>query len=229
LGAEKPDISPTGNAESLGAVIGKVFKGGKILFNEEWDKGLTGNYQWCHGMNEPDSANIINFLYEDDLIKDNNRPSDYLDAHVNQTLLSAKLTQCNADNTLPIQITRDTHLQFKIDAMTITNPPVLADGSSAHYQTLWLGFSGGISLQLSLPGQFVAYPYTGYFIFTPGSLMRGNIYDLLRQAGLTITEPLTLRSIDIAQQLFSHPEPSGDCNQHMEMDFLRIVDAQPVE
>ncbi|MFA5352805.1 MAG: hypothetical protein WC291_01115 [Thermodesulfovibrionales bacterium] len=229
LGAEKPLVSPIGTAMSLGAVIGKVFKGGKILFNEEWDNGLTGNYQWCHGVNEPDSINISNFIEEGDLIKDNNRSSDYLKAHLNQTLLSANFSQCNTDNTLPITITRDTHLQFKIDAMTITNPPVSGDGSVTQYQGLWLNFSGGVSLQLSLPGQFLTYPSTGNYTFSPGGSTSGNIYDMLRQVGLPVSEPLTLRSINLVQQLLQHDIENGDCNQHMEMDFIRIVDAKPIE
>ncbi|MBM4333270.1 MAG: hypothetical protein FJ117_18970 [Deltaproteobacteria bacterium] len=218
-----------GNEE--GAVIGKYFTPGEIKFNEEWDKGLTDNNAWAHTghnlMNQnPDNGSTSNAIVNGLLIKGNTRNAGFRSARVNETFVS--IYHPSYKDKLPILITPNTYIQFKIDAMSISSVPPADPGTTTHWQGLWLHFNNGLVIQLSLDGQFVYWnPTTAYYTFAPGFIIVDNIYKMFQNYDITIPEHLNLLAIDFVQQLTDLQDPSIiEHRQHMEVDFIRIVEGK---
>jgi hypothetical protein len=220
-----------GNEE--GAVIGKALTLGEIKFSEEWDNGLNGNYTWAHTDfnlfdQNPANGNTSNVIEADTLIKDNTRYVGHKIARVNESFLDYEYNNGQFRDSLPIPITPDTYLQFKIDAMWINEIPPAPSGYTNHWQALIMHFNNGLSLQYFQEGQGL---YTGsntaYLTFPLGVVVVDNIYEMFKGAGITVSEPLYLESIDFLQQLFQLDQPSTvQHHQHMEIDGIRIIEGK---
>jgi len=216
-----------------GAVIGKALTLGEIKFTEEWDNGFTGNHNWAHtdfnlfdqNLGNGRNSNVID---GDTLIKDNIRFVGHKTARVNESFLDYDYNNGQFRDILPIQITPDTYLQFKIDAMSINEIPPAPPGYTNHWQTLILHFNNGLTLQYFQEGQGL---YTGsktaYLTFPLGLIIVDNIYEVFKGAGITIPEPLYLESIDFLQQLFQLEQPSTvQHHQHMEVDSIWVIEGK---
>jgi hypothetical protein len=129
---------------------------------------------------------------------------------------------------LPILITPDTYLQFKIDAMSINQIPPAPPGYTNHCQALILRFNNALSLQYVQEGQgLYTGPTTAYLTFPLGLVIVDNIYEMFKGAGITIPEPLYLEGIDFLQQLLPLDQPSTvEHHQHMEIDSIRIIEGK---
>jgi hypothetical protein len=217
----------------VGAVIGKVLTLGEVKFNEEWDNGLTANNNWGHveynvfGWN-PNNGTTTNTIVGDTLIKENNRYMGSVSARVNESFVDYDYNNGQFRDKLPILVTEDTYVQFKIDAMSINQIPPAPPGYSNHWQALILHFSNGLSLQYFQAGQgMYTGPNTVYLTFQLGLVIVDNIYDMFRSAGITIPEPLNLEGISFLQQLFMLDEPSTVYHrQYMEIDSIRIIEGK---
>ena len=217
----------------VGAVIGKFLPLGEVKFSEEWDNGLTGNHNWGHvefnvfGWN-PDNGTTSNTIVGDTLIKENNRNMWSMSARVNESFVDYYYNNGEFRDNLPILITPDTYLQFKIDAMSINQIPPAPPGYTNHWQAMILHFNNSLTLQYFQEGQGVYMgPHTVELTFPLGLVTMDNIYDVFKRAGITIPEPLYLEGISFLQQLFNLSEPSTvDHRQYMEIDSIRIVEGK---
>lgn len=224
-----------GNEE--GAVIGKYFTPGEIKFNEEWDNGLTGNHTWAHldfGTSQayPGHGQTSNTIEGDTLIKENIRSVGFKNPSANESFVGIDPYYPGYQDNLPILITPNTSLQFKIDKMSINEIPPSPPRTTAHYQGLWLFFNHGLVLQLSQNDQFVYYnPTTAMRTFDLGLIFVDNIYNMFQDAGIVIPSgDLYLEKIEFIQQLFELGEPSTvEHHQHMEVDFIRIIEEKQEE
>ena len=218
-----------GNEE--GAVIGRFFTPGEIKFNEEWDNGLTGNHTWAHtdfdtSRGYPGHGSTSNTLVGDVLIKENIRYAGYKNPSVNASFVGNYIIDPKYNDILPILITPNTSLQFKLDNMSINEIPPSPTGTTAHYQGLWLNFNHGLVIQLSTD-QFVYYtPQTAYLTFELGKIFVNNIYKMFQDSVITIPAgDLYLERIEFVQQLFDLEQNSPvEHRQHMEVDFIRIIE-----
>ena len=217
----------------VGAVIGKSLPLGEVKFSEEWDNGLTGNHNWGHvefnifGWN-PDNGTTSNTIVGDTLIKENKRNMWSMSARVNESFVDYYYNNGEFRDNLPILITPDTYLQFKIDAMSINQIPPAPPGYTNHWQAMILRFNNSLTLQYFQEGQGVYMgPHTVELTFPLGLVTMDNIYDVFKRAGITIPEPLYLEGISFLQQLFNLSEPSTvDHRQYMEIDSIRIVEGK---
>jgi hypothetical protein len=243
-----PDLIPTKNYDSvkftlvfkgtLGneekAVIGKSLTLGEIKFTEEWDNGLNGNHTWAHTSfnlfdQNPGNGSTANTIVGDTLIKDNIRYVRYKTARVNESFLDDHFNNGQFKDILPILITPNTYLEFKIDAMSINQIPPAPPGTTNHWQSLMLHFNHGLSLQMTQEGQGMFYtPKTATYTFGLGLIIVDNIYQLFQNAGITIPDgPLYLKDIGVVQQLFILDALSTvEHHQHMEIDSIRIIESK---
>ena len=219
-----------------GAVIGKNFTPGEVIFGEEWDKGLTGNHPWGHtGLNldnqNPDNGVSLNAIVGDTFIKDNIRYAIGRRARCNETAVSIYCCNNQFRDILPIPITPNTHVMFKIDAMWINAIPNAEPGYTRQWQGLWLYFDQGLKLEYSTVDQYVfndekTAVYTFYF----GVTMLDNIYQLFGAYGISIPEgPFYLQGISFVQQLtdLDANDPANiEYHQHMEVDFIQIIEGK---
>ena len=106
-----------------------------------------------------------------------------------------------------------------------------APADTGDWQALNLLFNNGYRIQFSRPGQIMYYsPTTAHYYFNPSVTVVGNVYDFFQGAGIGISEPLYLETIDFIQQLFDLEEPSTmEYRQQMEVDFIRIIGRKIVE
>jgi len=225
-----------GNEE--GTVIGKYFTPGEIKFNEEWDNGLNGNHTWAHldfdtSQAYPGHGQTSNTIEGDTLIKENIRYAGYKNPSANGSFVGIDPVYSGFKDILPILITPNTYLEFKIDKMSINQIPPSPLGTTAHYQGLWLFFNHGLVLQLSQDDQFVYYnpTTTAMWTFDLGMIFVSNIYGMFQDASITIPPgDLYLEKIKFIQQLFELGEPSTvEHHQHMEVDFIRIIEEKQQE
>ncbi|MGQ9645161.1 MAG: hypothetical protein ACUVWO_01310 [Thermodesulfobacteriota bacterium] len=217
-----------------GAVIDKALTLGEIKFAEEWDNGFAGSHNWAHtdfnlfdqNLGNGSTSNVIE---GDTLIKDNIRFAGHQTARVNESFLDYGYNNGQFRDILPILITPDTYLQFKIDAMSINEIPPAPSGYTSHWQALILHFSNGLTLQYFQEGQgLYTGPETAYLTFPMGLIILDNIYEVFKGLGITIPEPLYLLSIDFLQQLFQLEQDSTvQHHQHMEVDSIRIIEGRP--
>jgi hypothetical protein len=220
------------------AVVGKVFSPGEVLFHEEWDNGLKGNHPWGHtgidylGEN-PDNGSTGNAIVGDILIKDNIRfrydASEMIwRRRFNSSFIGLSPLSDQFKDTFPIRITPNTYVLFKIDAMW-TNPiPYAPPGYTDHYQGLFLRFNQSLELMFTQPEENVDLgPDVVSYIFPLGSAVFGNLYYFFQNQGIAIPEIFYLNNISFLQQLlmaFETEENSTGCQQHMEVDFIQIIE-----
>jgi len=211
------------------AVIGKSFRLGEIIFDEEWDNGLDGNHSWGHtGFNldnsNPPNGVTKNNVGSDYLVKENLRYQGNRSGRFNQSVLC---DICGGgqykDILLPLPITRNTYLVYKIDEMSVT--PSDAPGSG---QYLMLSFTNKLALEISQSGQMVEWnATTAYYTFPLGMIVVDNIYDMFQRVGITVPEPFYLNMIDFSQLLYELDNPSNaDHSQRMKVDLIQIVEGK---
>jgi hypothetical protein len=215
-----------------GAVIGKYFTPGEIKFSEEWNNGLTVNHPWAHvdwrtSEEYPNHGSTTNAVTGDILIKDNIRYTGYKNPSANSSFVGSDPIYSGHEDILPILITPQTSLQYKINQMWIDPIPPAPQGYTSHYQCLWLHFNNDLHIQITQENQGVYYgPTTAIYTFPVGYIVVSNIYKMFEDAGITIPdEPLYLHKISFSQQLFELGEPSAEQHrQHMEVDFIRLIE-----
>jgi hypothetical protein len=221
----------------VGAVIGKALTMGEIKFEEEWNNGLNGNHTWAHtGINllgqNPDNGNTSNILTGDTFVKDNIRYVGKRTARVNESYVGYDTLNNQFLDILPIRITPDTYVQFKIDEMWINERTPASPGYTNDWQHLVLRFNNGLGIQYTTQGQGVYLGSTcGNFEFDPNFIIVDNIYELFEAAGITIPpEDLYLRNIAFIQQLSILSENSNmEHHQHMKIDSIRIIEGKKHE
>lgn len=212
-----------------GAVIGKFFTTGEIKFNEEWDNGLDGNYDWNHMTqddgyyNYPDNGSTSNEISQDNkLIKDNVR---FIGKYRDQ--FNPSWLEFEGDGIL---ITPDMYLQIKIDNIWIT--PFLTD----HTQNILLGLTvNGDPLNLILCQDGHCF-WHSYFVpwikytYDFDNIIVANIYSLIQNAGIEITGSIYLTNIQISQQIVNYynTPAATEEHQHMEVDFIRLIEQKLV-
>jgi hypothetical protein len=207
---------------------------GEIKFEEEWDNGLNGNHNWAHtnitlfGQN-PDNGTTSNILEGDTLIKDNIRYAGNWTARVNESYVGYDTLDNQFLDILPIPVTPDTYVQFKIDEMWINQKTPAPPGYTSDWQYLWLSFNNGLSIEFATEGQG-AYlgPECAHYTFEPNLIIVKNIYKLFEGRGITIPSgDLYLRNIAFVQQLSSLDDPSTvEHHQHMKIDSIRIIEGK---
>ena len=200
-----------------GAVVGQVFTAGNILFNEEWNNGLTGNYPWAGSPADRnvDNGQSIKSVADGRLFMENIRNSDDQRAGVNDLWVDF-----TADGSKGILISSATWLQFIINAMSTTCTGTISAG-----HIMSLAFSGGLMIQYSDQGPFLAWNNTTVYLkFTPGQIIWDNIHNLFLRQGIHVPDPLYLKDITFLQQVYESP---GEYRLRMEADALRLIDLQP--
>lgn len=211
-----------------GAIIGKHLMQGEVKFNEEWDNGLTGNHTWAHtGYNYFPSQGYgngvtTNVIENGVLIKENIKNIGF-----NSSLIS--IDYQSYKDILPIPITPDTYLQFKINDIHINEIPPALPGHTAHWQGIWLRFNNNMRMQISTD-QFVSYgSSTCYISFDPNYIIVGNFYRMFTElCGMSVPQQLQLEEIDFYQQI-SSARDNKQYLQRMEIDFIRIIDMKPMQ
>lgn len=227
-----------------GAVIGKVFDPG-VSFNEEFNTAPKGDYKWFQMDSPVFGTNICpyhnmehgiaqNEIIGGKLIKTNIRypitnPSGlYPGAHLNRSLIGVHNLSGDtyANNIFPIPVTKDTYIEFKIDDMTIS-PLTAASGSYTHYQGMVLSFNNGYNLEFSLNNQYwYVNNTTGYFTFNAGNKILSNIHKMFEQYNLPVPADFKLNYIGFFQQIGSDLPLDTQYEQHMTVDFIRIVEME---
>jgi hypothetical protein len=209
-----------------GAVIGKSFKPGQVIFEEEWDRPLPGNYLWAHtGVNlesfNPDNGSSTNLISNDILAKDNIRKAGSPLGRVNESFLG----HGSFPGPFPLAITPNTYLIYRIDEMSMTplNPPDLIIG----HQFLLLSFTDLLTLMISQPGQMEGWnTTTAYYTFTPGEIVLDNIYESFQRAGIAIPDAFRINFLSLAQRWYELGAAAGaDHVQRMKVDFIQLVEA----
>ncbi len=205
-----------------GAVIGKAFALGEIRFNEEWDNGLMGNYDWNHMTqsyfpNSLENGTTSNVVSEDGkLVKDNIRFMGKSGHQFNHSWLIF--------DGGGIAVTSSTYLYLEIDDISIT--PL----SDAHTQNILLNFNDGRFRLIfchpghcywndwDIPTAVASYDFNHVFV--------QNLFSMIQDAGFETSEPLNLTAIQISQQIVNYndaPAPEDE-HQHMKVDFIRLID-----
>lgn len=209
----------------VGAVIGKSFDPGWVIFEEEWDKELPGNYDWAHteynwSSLNPNNGLTVNKIEEDLLVKENIRHGGFQLSRVNESFLGHEVDG-RFKGPFPLSITPNTYIMYKIDEMSV-NP------LGAGYQIMLLSFTNRLALQISQDGQFIYWnPTTGYYTFNPGQIIVDNIYELFQRVGITIPEPFQIIFLGLDQRLYELEDPAaGEHIQRMKVDFIRIVEGK---
>jgi hypothetical protein len=231
-----------GNEEDV--VIGKSLPAGKAKFFEEWDNGLQGNYPWYHSTAEQNYNNgtTSNVIENGVLEKDNVRFINQKTRRINQSFIyyidlgsECQVVDSNSPN--GILITPNTFLQFKIDDLFINQQPPAPPGYTTAYQYFQMEFNALIdgqpmydylALEFTQPGQAVNQPGITEvpYSFPLGEINNVNIYSLFQRRGITIPEPFYLQCVELNQQLENLGQPSTiEHHQHMEVDFISIVEA----
>lgn len=210
-----------------GVVAGQVFTPGELLFNEEWDNGLTGNYSW---ESTPDTQNWDNGLsvteiVDGRLVLENFRYADDDRARVNELWVDF-----TSDGSEGILISSSTYIQFIINEMSTTS----TDTANGHHIML-LTFNDGLRLQVSDQGPYLIYWWpsealndtTARLSFTPQYIISNNIYAIFQSLGIQIPDQLYLKKLDFVQQIYN--DSPGEYHMRMEVDAIRLIETQPLE
>ena len=221
-----------GNEE--GAVIGKALTLGEIKFEEEWNNGLTGNHTWAHvdfGTSQayPNHGMTSNTIVGDTLVKDNIRYIGYKNPSINESFVSVRYNNGQFRDILPIPITPNTYLEFKIDEMWINERTPAPPGYTNDWQYLMLGFNNGLGIQYFTQGQGLYLgPNVGTFEFDPNLIAVDNIYQLFKIAKIPIPAgDMYLEEISFVQQLSNLDDPSNvEHHQHMKIDSIQIIEGK---
>lgn len=219
--------------DEVGAVIGKSLSLGEIKFEEEWDNGFDGNHHWAHtgitllGWN-PNNGATSNVIEEGCLIKDNIRYVGYSSARVNESYVGYDGIGNQFLDMLPISITSETYLQFKVDEMWINQRTPAPPGYTNDWQYLMLTFNEGLGLQYSLGQGVDMGSKVVYLGFDPQYIIVDNIYELFEKVGIAIPSGgLVLRNISFVQQLSELSSSSTvEHHQHMKIDSIRIIEGK---
>jgi hypothetical protein len=216
-----------------GAVVGKVFNPGTVLFNEEWDKGLHGNHTWEHmGIDEPfplpDRGSVSNIVENGILQKDHFISGGVLFS-LNDSTIGIFSSTDKYQDVFPLLVTPDTYLQFKIDDISIAySPAAPSPGWADHYQCLRMDFNNGLILLFSQGEYDPVFDRTreAHYIFPLGYIIVDNIYRLFQDAGIIIPEgPLYLYKIGFHQLLF-YTDNDTEYHEQMKVDFVRIIEGK---
>lgn len=221
-----------GNEE--GAVIGKALTLGEIKFEEEWNNGLTGNHTWAHvdfgtSQTYPNHGMTSNTIVGDTLVKDNIRYVGYRNPSTNDSFVSVRYNNGQFKDNLPIKITPNTYLEFKIDEMWINERTPAPPDYTNDWQYLMLSFNNGLGIQYFTQGQGVYLgPNVGTFEFDPNLIVADNIYQLFKIAKIPIPAgDMYLEEVSFVQHLSILGDPSNvEHHQHMMIDSIRIIEGK---
>lgn len=218
-------------------------------FFEEWETGLTDSHTWLTtdiellGQNSPNNGRAVSVVESGRLLKENIRYAGYKGARVNQTLIREVVPNSSGQycvdsasyycvpydfgEEFPLKITPATVLRVKIDEMSVTsgiphyNNCSLYTAGYGEYQGIIMAFSNGARLAFTLPYHEPPVNLVAYF--TPGEEYAFNIFSALEEVGYPPDETLTLRSIDIVQQLGSLCDPAEEeQRQRISVDYIRL-------
>ena len=208
-----------------GAVIGKTFNPGRVIFEEEWDKPLPGNYVWAHtGFNwsslNPGIGSSTNQIAGDFLTKENIRTAGGQLARVNESFLGYG----SFPGPFPLTITPNTYLMYKIDEMSMN--PLNPTGVILGHQFLMLSFTDLLTLMISQEGQMEGWnATTAYYTFTPGQIVVDNIYESFQRAGISIPASFEINFLSLAQRWHEiGVAAAADHTQRVQVDFIQIVE-----
>jgi hypothetical protein len=147
-------------------------------------------------------------------------------ARVNESFLSIYYNNGQFRDNLPIKITAETYVQFKIDEMWINQITPAPPGYTNDWQFLMLRFSNGLGIQYSTQNQGVYLgPSVVYLDFDPNLIIVDNIYKLFQDREIAIPPgDMYLEEISFVQQLFVLDDPSDvEHHQHMKIDSILII------
>ncbi|GAB6908967.1 hypothetical protein JCM12296A_48070 [Desulfosarcina cetonica] len=198
------------------AIVGKVFHPGKILFNEEWDKGITGNHDWVP---TPEGTNIDNgtstlTVASGFLVMENFREDDSDDARVNELYFDF-----TADGSDGLLITPTTCVQFLIPEMYTTTTD-----SRYYTHALFLIFDNNLTLQYVGDGTAFHWNDTTISLaFTTGSICVDNIMERFQNTNFPIPDNLHLKYISFLQQAYIW---EGEYYFHLDVDAIRLIDTE---
>ncbi len=198
------------------AVVGKVFTPGKILFGEEWDKGIDGNNNW------QDSGDIDRWstekIVDGHLIMESTRyPEPDEDGRLNELYVDF-----TADGSDGLLITPTTYLQFIIPEMSSA---VTYDNWANHALVLY--FNNGFKIEYS--GDGLLFDWTDPdllipLVFDVNEIVTDNIFDRFESEDIEISDPLYLEVIQLMQAAYY--ESTIDYLFKMDVDAIRLIDSQ---
>jgi hypothetical protein len=201
------------------AMLIKSVSPGDLLFNEEWNNGLTGNHAWRSSPSDqnPDNGTSSTFVSGGKLAMTNTRVGGSDKARTND--LGVTLTDSAHPN--GIKISADSYIQFVIDEMTCSTTDAL---KAAHIMTF--RFSDGSSnfiIHYSASGPQLAGGSTAlHRSFTPGKLIVENIYAVFQDHNIALPKTLFLVDVGFLQQVYQDPEAQPQ-SLRMVVDAVRVV------
>jgi hypothetical protein len=197
-----------------GAVIGRVFTAGELLFNEEWDNGLYGNHAWEFSADDIniDNGTSTKTVTDGHLVMECIRNADSTKARFNDFWID--FTTNGSDG---LVITPNTYLQFMINEMSTTSPdPALAS------HTVIFSFNDQRMLQFSDEGPFLeGNENTISLKFVPGQIVNTNLFMWFQSQGIQIPDPFYLKDICVLQQVYNS---TGEYHLRMDMDAIRLIE-----
>ena len=114
--------------------------------------------------------------------------------------------------------------------MSINEITPAPPGTTTQWQGLWMYFDKGLIMEFTQEGQGMPYqPKLAGYTFPLGEAVLGNIYELFQIWGIAIPEgPFYLQSIDLGQQLWDLGllPSTAEYHQHMEVDFIQIIEGK---
>jgi len=199
-----------------GAVVGRVFHPGEILFSEDWDQGITGTHNWYSASESNNPANgwSTKTCADGRLIMQNFRSASYDTVRYND--LQLNLTADGSDGLL---ITPTTHLQFYIPEM------ITATTDEREFtHALMLVFKGGWVIQYTGDDHLSYWSNkTVYLHFNKDRINVDNIRARFQSAGFYVPDPLYLQYIILLQQVY---ESEGQYHFYMDVDGFRLIDTE---
>ena len=201
------------------AVVGKVFKPGKILFNEEWDNGITGNHDWVFRGNS-DSWSTKEVVDGHLIMESAHYPEHNVDGRLNELFMNFK-----TDSSDGLLITPTTHVQFIIPEMS----SAVGDESGANHAFL-MYFNDGTIIEFTGDGPLCDWTDPDRFIplnFDLNKIITANVMERYETANRPIPDPLYLESIQFMQLAFL--EALKDYWFYMDVDAIRIFDTRQEE
>ena len=198
----------------MNAVVGKVFYPGKVLFSEDWDKGITENNNWQFG-DDNDSWSTKEVV-DGHLIMESTRYPEYeQDGRLNE--LYVDFTEDGSDGLL---ITPTTHLRFLIPEMSST-----VENESTSNHALVLYFNNGFKFEYT--GEGPLCDWTDKLVgmrFTVNECVTDNIYERFERKNIQLSGPLYLQVIQFQQLAFW--ASLRDYWFYMDVDAIRLIDTQ---
>ena len=200
-------------------MVGKVFNPGKILFNEQWDKGITGNNNWVSGGNNDDLS--TKEVANGHLIMESTRyPEQDGNSRLNELVMNF-----TTDSNDGLLITPTTHVQFIFPKMSST----VADERHANH-ALVMHFNNGFKIEYSGDGRFCDWTDPDLLIplnFEVDKIITDNIIERFESVNIQTPGPLYLQSIQFMQLAFW--DPLGEYRFYMDVDAIRLFDTQREE